>query len=453
VLDFLTAAENKFFTARRTDKTFTAAEKKELWRIIDKILAFVTVLQGKVATLEASAITDATALANANVEVARLNALVAKLEAAATPPSVPPEPIPPAQPQLAAITIKPEKASLKFGEASQFVAAGWYENVTTPHITPVKWSATGGTIDQSGRYVAGSVAGDYTIRAQSTVQGQEFRYAEATVSVLAAIVGGGPSGQPPVITADDWVRTPDVVDVDWEDCANDAAVYAKATHPDDFTSMIKLDATGGRDGGKCMRYDWPDHTSSPTQDFGIVSHFDLGTHRAEYWFEYWFKLDNSPPFSIVGTALTPQGQHPAESYKFLAMGSSLGGRYGWQFSGDGVWFLVGGHTVAEYQWTGVPAYPAICNSQWYRARGHYKLSSDDVTADGIAEYWLTLPDGTTTYHYSANVITVNTGNGGIPGDFITSFQVGSNMNQDCSQVQSNWHDDIKVWSSDPTVPD
>jgi hypothetical protein len=135
------------------------------------------------------------------------------------------------------------------------------------------------------------------------------------------------------------------------------------------------------------------------------------------------------------------------------MGSSLGGRYGWQFSGDGVWFLVGGHTVAEYQWTGVPAYPAICNSQWYRARGHYKLSSDDVTADGIAEYWLTLPDGTTTYHYSANVITVNTGNGGIPGDFITSFQVGSNMNQDCSQVQSNWHDDIKVWSSDPTVPD
>lgn len=194
-MSFLTAAELKFITARRTDKSFTAAEKKELWRIYDKALAELSRLEAEVARFAADAVTDDQRIATLTAE---RDALAAKLAVVGAPSVPAPLPTPPTQPALAAITIKPNPAEAKPGDAIQFVASGWLAGADVPHITPVTWSATGGTIDaKTGRFVAGSVAGAYTVTARSTLSGHEFRKGEGTVSIVAILAGGG-AGQPPI---------------------------------------------------------------------------------------------------------------------------------------------------------------------------------------------------------------------------------------------------------------
>jgi hypothetical protein len=74
--------------------------------------------------------------------------------------------------QAITVSITPTAATLQPGQTRQFTA-----NV------PVTWSATGGTISQSGLFTAGSTAGSFTVRATSTQD--TTRSATASVSIQA----------------------------------------------------------------------------------------------------------------------------------------------------------------------------------------------------------------------------------------------------------------------------
>jgi len=85
------------------------------------------------------------------------------ITAPATPP--PPAPTPP-PPSLASVTLLPASATLARGTTRQFTAYG--RTATGDSIAVgVTFTATGGTITQSGLYTAGSTAGTYRVIASS----------------------------------------------------------------------------------------------------------------------------------------------------------------------------------------------------------------------------------------------------------------------------------------------
>ncbi len=82
---------------------------------------------------------------------------------------------------LSSITISPPGISLAPGETQQFVAEG-KDQIGDPFgFTPV-WSATGGTIDQTGLYTAGLASGDFQITAADQSD-------QITGSIAVTIIG------------------------------------------------------------------------------------------------------------------------------------------------------------------------------------------------------------------------------------------------------------------------
>jgi hypothetical protein len=83
------------------------------------------------------------------------------------------------QPAQVSISVSPSTASLSTGAQEQFTA-----NVSGTSNTAVTWTASGGTVNPSGLYVAPSAAGTYAINAVSVAD--PTKSASATVSVSAA---------------------------------------------------------------------------------------------------------------------------------------------------------------------------------------------------------------------------------------------------------------------------
>lgn len=65
-------------------------------------------------------------------------------------------------PQLAHIWVLPDSAIISPGDTTQFSASGRDQHENAISFTPV-WSATGGTIDTSGTYIAGEQEGTYSV--------------------------------------------------------------------------------------------------------------------------------------------------------------------------------------------------------------------------------------------------------------------------------------------------
>ncbi|MBV8311393.1 MAG: Ig-like domain-containing protein [Planctomycetaceae bacterium] len=64
------------------------------------------------------------------------------------------------------IEITPASASIKPGDSLKFAAIGYDQHGSPLEDTSVTWSATGGTIDQEGRFTAERI-GDFRVEARS----------------------------------------------------------------------------------------------------------------------------------------------------------------------------------------------------------------------------------------------------------------------------------------------
>ncbi|GMQ81570.1 MAG: hypothetical protein BMS9Abin05_1002 [Rhodothermia bacterium] len=65
---------------------------------------------------------------------------------------------------LSSITVSPLDITLARGESKQFIAEG-FDQIGDPFVFNPVWSATGGSIDQTGFYTAGDTAGDFLVTA------------------------------------------------------------------------------------------------------------------------------------------------------------------------------------------------------------------------------------------------------------------------------------------------
>ncbi|NOT07116.1 MAG: hypothetical protein HOP28_02830 [Gemmatimonadales bacterium] len=68
-------------------------------------------------------------------------------------------------PVLAGVLLSPASVTLNAGGVQQFTAVGSYSNGTTGTIT-ISWSETGGSINSTGRFTAGSTPGTYRVVAR-----------------------------------------------------------------------------------------------------------------------------------------------------------------------------------------------------------------------------------------------------------------------------------------------
>ena len=88
---------------------------------------------------------------------------------------------------IAGIVVTPAAVTLAPGEVRQFFAEGRTASGQAVPVSPA-WTATGGTIDQAGRYVAGPTSGQYEVTAQSDGVG-------GTATVVIGTTGGSwPTG-------------------------------------------------------------------------------------------------------------------------------------------------------------------------------------------------------------------------------------------------------------------
>lgn len=78
--------------------------------------------------------------------------------------------------QVGGLRVQPAEVTLGTGELQQFIAV--FEGIPTE---PVVWTATGGTIDNNGLYMAGDVTGNYRVVATSVADPQ--LYGEANVAI------------------------------------------------------------------------------------------------------------------------------------------------------------------------------------------------------------------------------------------------------------------------------
>src|SRR5207253_1532951 len=85
------------------------------------------------------------------------------LSAPAPTASSPPPP-PPPPPTLTSVSVTPTSPSVQVGATLQFRVSGTMSDGSTASPTS-NWTATGGTINSSGLYTAGSVAGTYQVTA------------------------------------------------------------------------------------------------------------------------------------------------------------------------------------------------------------------------------------------------------------------------------------------------
>src|SRR5206468_2766467 len=84
-------------------------------------------------------------------------------------------------PVLTSIAVSPSSATLATGATQQFSATAKDQNGNAMSGVTFTWSSTGGTIDQTGKYTAGSTAGTFSAKATSgSVSGS------ATVNVTSS---------------------------------------------------------------------------------------------------------------------------------------------------------------------------------------------------------------------------------------------------------------------------
>ena len=91
------------------------------------------------------------------------------------------------QPLLASIAIAPGTTTLTPGLRQTFLATGYLPDGRAVPVG-VRWSATGGSIDAGGNYVAGDTAGTYQVIATNT---------KMTISDTAVVTIGAPAPPPP----------------------------------------------------------------------------------------------------------------------------------------------------------------------------------------------------------------------------------------------------------------
>jgi len=136
-------------------------------------------------------------------------------------------------PVLTSIEVTPITATVDIGLTQQFTATGNYSDGSTADLTAtIIWSATGGTIDVTGLYTAGSIAGSFAVTATDGVLD----------SIVIVTITVANANDPPMLTT--IVVTPDSATVNVGD-SQPFTAQGQDQFGSDIGSSITWSATGG----------------------------------------------------------------------------------------------------------------------------------------------------------------------------------------------------------------
>ncbi|MEZ4586460.1 MAG: hypothetical protein R2909_08690 [Gemmatimonadales bacterium] len=324
---------------------------------------------------------------------------------------------------LVSLSITPSSATLQPGGNQQFAVIGqWSDGSSSP--PQVVYSATGGSINSSGRYTAPQTTGSYLVVARHATG---IRADTAVVTVQGG--SGSGSGAP-------WFEE------DFSYSSTSALLaYPNANwsgvNEDVNKNRISLDASGPPVGGKSMKYSFPDRTGDPNlcHDYTIGRNLKFPSTEREVWFEVWFKFQ--PGFETHVPACNGVS---INAYKFV-FGRVQSGRFG---ATVGVYPNSHSYTIEApsgqvFQGKGPSSidYASITDGQWHLIQWHIRTSSSNGVANGYME---TRIDGVVLQ--AASNIVVNE-----PG--IYGIALGRNMNQGPIQAQALWWGRARAWRSSP----
>jgi hypothetical protein len=140
----------------------------------------------------------------------------------------------PPQPNIVAVSVAPDTATLAAGATHDFAATGVLSDGTLVAIG-VTWRAAGGSIDAGGVYTAGNTAGSYRVVALST---------DSTLADTATVSITQPPPPPPSPTLDQVVLSPASLALTTGASAQLAA-YGRNSLGDSVPVEVTYSATGG----------------------------------------------------------------------------------------------------------------------------------------------------------------------------------------------------------------
>lgn len=303
---------------------------------------------------------------------------------------------------LQSIALSPATVTLAAGESRSFTVQGHMSNGSTATISTATFSATGGTIDGSGKYTAGSTAGTYQVTAHATNPAGADLSATASVSISAPAqpsVSGYPN-QPSGFSRITELSGSGLLPNQTVSCSSYGVIAGCWQR---WTNMLALksDPTAPQSPGSVLEYTWPaglpiGNSAGSFNGWDGKSGGDLS--RTEYSQTYesgWIKLEGS------------SFESPDAGMKLLGFWGVGEGR-NWNKVANQIYSMIPGGTrsaftldirqqgpVSRSMQQNKTGAALLVVGRWVRYEIYMKLN-DIGRANGVLKMWI---NGTLTHDY------------------------------------------------------
>jgi uncharacterized protein YjdB len=335
-------------------------------------------------------------------------------------------------PTLVGVSLTPPFVTMTTGSSHQFAVTGLLSNGSTSSVS-VTYTATGGTVSATGRFVAGSVPGNYRV---------------------IATVTGGSLADTSRVTVNPAVEVQPMLVEDFSTYVSTSHLHADPRNiynseefggPWGQWNLIELDTTTGVSevglgtSRKSMKFTWPNRTNATgvqpdanrCADFYILKGIPI-TPVQELWGEFWVKF--SPNWTSKAPASWNCASNP--DYKFIFFGTLPSSRF--SIKNDYAGLGTRWDPTAPGQGDGDNNFQFnnFHDGQWHRVRMHAKVASGG--ANGIHEVWL---DDVLVYSRTG-ITTLNQTS-------IYLVNLGNNLNQGPGHVQTLHWGAIRLYNQNP----
>ncbi|HEU4649493.1 MAG TPA: hypothetical protein VFS33_10575 [Gemmatimonadales bacterium] len=304
---------------------------------------------------------------------------------------------------LQSIALSPATVTLAPGESKAFTVQGRMSDGSTTAISTATFSATGGSIDGSGKYTAGSTAGTYQVTAHASNAAGADLSATASVSISAAAPSPGAStypNQPSGFSRITELAASSLMPNQTVSCSG-YGILAGCWQRWSNMLAVKSDPTAPQSPSSVLEYTWPaglpiGNSAGSFNGWDGTSGGNLS--RTEYSQTYesgWIKLDGS------------SFEAPDAGMKLLGFWGVGQGR-DWNKVANQIYSMIPGGTrssftldirqqgqVSRSMGQNQNGSPLIVVGRWVRYEIYMKLN-DIGRANGILKVWI---NGTLTHDY------------------------------------------------------
>lgn len=327
------------------------------------------------------------------------------------------------------LAVSPGNHTAVVGESVQYAAVLVDANGDT-YPTAVSWSVSDtsvAVISTSGALMTRR-SGTTTVTARS---GRRERSAPLTVVATLPPPSSPASPTPPPSTTAEPVFVAGTHTSLWHDdlesTATTAALYARYATQSNETG-VHLDATGGVNGSRGIRFDWRAKTGC-TDD----SHFIEGSiaPSQEVVVQYSVRYQPNFAFDWIGRG----GPCSGNAKKLFFLWAQQGSRFGFISENRGLG--VGSdydHPLFAQNTGGAVTPEALADGQWHRITLRVRQSSTPTATDGYVHGWI---DG--VQRWAVNNIASRASGGWV------LFKLPTTMNQGSPIDQSEWMDNFRIW--------